>query len=72
MLAGMLGRVNEMLLVKGREAGTLQSFVLEGLAAVHHPGRVPESLRFILLLVLLLITFQLHILSFRAPQVWPL
>ena len=49
----MLGRVDEMLLVKGHEAGTLQSFVLEGFAAVHHPGRVPESLHFILLPVLL-------------------
>lgn len=64
----MLGRVDEMLLVKRREAGTLQSFVLEGFAAVHYPGRVPESLRFILLPVLLLITFQLRICPSGFPR----
>lgn len=44
---------NKVVLVKEREAGTLQSFLSEGLAAVNHPGRVPESPHIILLLVLL-------------------
>lgn len=70
----------EMVPVRLSRAGMLLAFKF---ATVNHPDKVPDSYthtHFVLLPVLillrrlhqLLITFQSHILSFKAPQVWPL